>query len=91
MRRLAVVVVDHHKLLEANATIKLVHHAIKLIDVRHLNSSAPEVRRIQAVTNARHVNALLRHRLMNRNQLFKALANTVATASRVLEHQERVT
>jgi len=36
--------VDHHKLFEANATIKLVHHAIKLIDVRHCNTSAPEVR-----------------------------------------------
>ena len=90
MRRLAVVVVNHHKLLKAYAPVKLAHYAIKLINVRHLNTSAPEVRRIQAVANARHINTLLRHRLMNCNQLFKALANTVTTASRILEHQERV-
>jgi len=78
--------VDHHKLLETDATIKLVHDAIKLINVRHLNTGAPEVRRVKAVANARHINALLRHRLMNGNQLFKALANTVATTRRILEH-----
>ena len=43
---------DHYQFLKTNATIKLVHHAIKLINVRHCNTSAPEVRRIQAVANA---------------------------------------
>ena len=46
VRRLAVVVVDHHELLEANLAIKLFNDAIKFIKIRHLNTSAPEVRRV---------------------------------------------
>ena len=43
---------DHHKLLKANPTIKLVHHTIKLINIRHFNTRAPEMRRVKAVANA---------------------------------------
>ena len=43
VRRLTVVVVDHDKLLEANLSVKLFNHTIKLIKIRHLHASAPEV------------------------------------------------
>ena len=46
VRRLAVVVMNHHELLKANLSIKLFNDAIKFIKVRHLNTSAPEVRRV---------------------------------------------
>ena len=46
VRRLAVVVMNHHELLKANLAIKLFNDAIKLIKIRHLNTSAPEVRRV---------------------------------------------
>jgi hypothetical protein len=44
VRCFTVVVVDHHELLKANLSIKLVNDALKLLKIRHLNASAPEVR-----------------------------------------------
>ena len=46
VRRLAVVVMDHHELLESDLAIKLFNDAIKFIKIRHLNTSAPKVRRV---------------------------------------------
>ena len=41
VRRLAVVVVDHHQLLEADAPIKLAHEALHVFIVGESNPSTP--------------------------------------------------
>ena len=65
MRRLAVVVVDHHELLEADLLVELLHESVNLIVALHLNASAPEVRGVEAVGNARHVDAAGGHRFVD--------------------------
>ena len=90
VRRLAVVEVDHHELLEADASIELVDDAIELVDIAHRHSRAPEVRRVEAVSDARHVDASFRRRFVDGDQLLDALPDSVAAAGRVLQHQQRV-
>ena len=88
MRRLAVVVVDHHQLLEADLLVELLHESVNLIVALHLNASTPEMRGVEAVGNARHVDATGGHGFMDVDQLVEALADSIATAGAVLEHQE---
>ena len=61
MRRLAVVVVDHHQLLEADLLVELLHESVNLIVALHLNASAPEVGGVEAVGNARQIDAASGH------------------------------
>ena len=88
MRRLAVVVVDHHQLLEADLLVKLLHESVNLIVALHLNASTPEMRGVEAVGNARQIDAAGGHGFVDVNQLVEALADSIATAGAVLEHQE---
>ena len=88
MRRLAVVVVDHHQLLEADLFIELFDESVNLIVALHLNASAPEVGGVEAVGKARHIDAAGGHGFVDVDQLVEALADSIATAGAVLEHQE---
>ena len=88
MRRLAVVVVDHHELLKANLLVELLHKSVDLIVALHLNASTPEMGGVEAVGNARHIDAAGGHGFVNVDQLVEALADPIATTGAVLEHQE---
>ena len=86
--RLAVVVVDHHQLLEADLLVELLDEPIDLVVAAHLHAGAPEVRRVEAVGHARQVDAASRHGLVDVDQLVEALADPVPATRAVLEHQE---
>ena len=57
MRRLTVVVVDHHELLKADLLVELLHESVYLDVALHLNASAPEMGGVEAVGNARKIKA----------------------------------
>ena len=88
MRRLAVVVVDHHELLETDLLVELLHESINFVVALHLNAGAPEVCGVKAVGHARQVEAAGGHGFVDVDQLIEALADAVTTTSAVLEHQE---
>ena len=65
MGGLAVVVVDHHELLEADLLIELLDESVNLVVALHLNASTPEMRGVEAVGNAREVKATGGHRFVD--------------------------
>ena len=88
MNRLAVVVVDHHELLETDASIEVAHEPFDIFVVGERDTGAPKMRRVDAIADTVHIDATRSHSIVNLDQLLDALADAVAATRRVFEHQE---